>query len=379
MCKLSQNQKAAPIGSNQVRQMAKSVDVHDDHLLYIKEPPDVAHSMFSFIKAMDIPYLKVDECFRQLHWSESFVHLTDLAEKDLEEQTLAELGVSDHLLHFINEQLSISVGRGNQIVKNCYEDDDATIKVTVFPERGTYAFVYYVLLEDLTVKRKFEELVTFQHQMQAVSHIAASVAHELRNPLSVIKGFLQLSHLTSDFQKYYNTIISELNRMNVIIEDFLSVSRKKNDRKWQSPAQLLQSLAELMRAECSLHSVEFQLDIEETFAICHVNESMFKQVMLNLLRNSIEAYEEQSTGRRLEIRSREVGEQVIIELIDNGKGMPDTVLSQLGKPFFTTKEKGTGVGIPLCKKIIEDHGGTFYIQSEANVGTRIEMVLPLLV
>ncbi len=133
-----------------------------------------------------------------------------------------------------------------------------------------------------------------------------------------------------------------------------------------------------MKAECLLHSVELQVQFDKTPSICHINESMFKQVMLNLLRNAIEAFDEKTSYRYLKVHSKEVGEFVHIELIDNGKGMPKEVLNQLGRPFFTTKDKGTGVGIPLCKKIVEDHGGQFEVSSETNVGTNVKIIFPLL-
>lgn len=215
--------------------------------------------------------------------------------------------------------------------------------------------------------------------MEAVSHIAAGVAHELRNPLSVIKGFLQLAKLTDDFHKYYDTILSELNRMNLIIEDFLSVSRKKMTRSWQSPNQIIESLVQILKSECLLHDVNLDLQLTATKynVTVHVNESMIKQVILNLLRNSVEAYGSSNINRRFIVKTEIEDERFLLTLKDNGKGMPDEVLNQLGKPFFTTKEKGNGIGIPLCKKIIEDHGGSFIITSEYNVGTEVRISLPL--
>lgn len=370
MVNQSNSQGEGPKGSIHMLQKEMNND-HSSHL-------NTNLSMFLLIKELDLPYIKVDNMLKQLHWSDSFIYLTDLNEADLGQFTLAELASADQLIEFIHQQLCLS-SKYTQIIKNVYEYEEEVIHVTIIPEAEENSVFYYVLLEDLSLQLKYEELLTFQHQMQAVSHIAAGVAHELRNPLSVIKGFLQLSHLTCDFQKYYNTIISELNRMNIIIEDFLSVSRKKNTRKWQSPANLIKSLAELMKAECLLHSVELQVHFDVTPSICYLNESMFKQVMLNLLRNAIEAFDEGTSYRYLKVQSKEVGEFVHIELIDNGKGMPQEVLNQLGRPFFTTKEKGTGVGIPLCKKIVEDHGGKFEVSSEANVGTTVKMIFPLLV
>ncbi len=126
-----------------------------------------------------------------------------------------------------------------------------------------------------------------------------------------------------------------------------------------------------------MHDVEFRLNLKETSTMVNVNESMIKQVMLNLLRNSIEAYGESNTNRAFWIETRIVNNEYEIKVCDNGKGMPEEVLNQLGKPFFTTKEKGTGIGIPLCKKIIEDHGGTYRIKSTYNIGTTVLITIPL--
>ncbi|MBG9785717.1 hypothetical protein ABD70_18260 [Alkalihalobacillus lehensis] len=335
-------------------------------------------TMFTLIEELNLPYLKVDQALNVLSWNEMFSYLTDIKADELQHSSISELAITHSIAEFFQDQMALST-KYVQITKSVYENGGNVLNVTFIPEVEDNHVYYFIMLEDLSLQTKYEELLTFQHQMQAVSHIAAGVAHELRNPLSVIKGFLQLSHLTCDFQKYYNTIISELNRMNIIIEDFLSFSRKKTNRKWQSPSNLIESLVELMKAECLLHSVELQVDFDKSFSICHINESMFKQVMLNLLRNAIEAFDEGASYKYLKVSSKEIGEYVHIELIDNGKGMPKDVLEQLGKPFFTTKEKGTGVGIPLCKKIVEDHGGKFQILSERDVGTKVILTFPLLV
>lgn len=232
-----------------------------------------------------------------------------------------------------------------------------------------------MIIYDYTIQKRFENLLTFHDQMESVSHIAAGVAHELRNPLSVIKGFLQLAKLTNSYPKYYDTILSELNRMNGIIEDFLSVSRKKTDRKLQSPYIIIKSLVEIIKSECILHNITVNFQLESTTEQVDVNEAMIKQVILNILRNSLEAYHDEK-GRQFLVKTYTSSSSYYIFLEDNGIGMSAEVLKQLGKPFFTTKEKGTGIGIPLCKKIIEEHGGTFDIASKINVGTTVKISLP---
>lgn len=149
------------------------------------------------------------------------------------------------------------------------------------------------------------------------------------------------------------------------------------ERKRQSPTKMMESLIEIMKAECVLNNVQFSIDLVETDKLIYVNESMMKQVMLNLLRNSIEAFTEEGTDRSFSIQTAIEENHYVIKVIDNGEGIPESVLQNIEKPFFTTKETGTGVGIPLCKRIIEDHGGQFEIQSVYKVGTTVIIKLPL--
>ncbi|WP_100372415.1 two-component system sensor histidine kinase NtrB [Bacillus sp. FJAT-45037] len=326
-----------------------------------------------FIDELGIPYLKVNHFTEIIAWNQSFVELTDMRSAYLHDSTIEELSTHDELLSFAY-QLILKVLSNNEAVDADFEEGELYVRVKVLQpcEKGEM----YLIFEDRSLQKQFENLLTFHHQMEAVSHIAAGVAHELRNPLSVIKGFMQLAKLTGDHDKYYDTVLSELNRMNGIIEDFLSVSRKKIGRKKQSPFLIMSSLIEIIKSECLLHDVELTLELTPTKSLVCVNESMVKQVVLNLLRNSIEAYGSSNTSRLFKVQTFAEEDFYRIVVSDNGKGMPQSVLEQLGKPFFTTKETGTGIGIPLCKKIIEDHGGSFHISSEFNVGTAVTLTLP---
>lgn len=326
------------------------------------------------IEELAIPFLKVNDQLYAVKWNDAFLEMADIEEGELSLLSLKELALINPFVSFC-VNLICAANNQNLRQEDEFEGEDSLFRIRAVPFFADKTI--YLIFEDRSLQKQFENLLTFHHQMEAVSHIAAGVAHELRNPLSVIKGFLQLAQLTNDFQKYYDTILSELNRMNGIIEDFLSVSRKKIDRKWQSPVKLMKSLIEIMKAECLLHNVELHLDIFETSKLVHVNESMIKQVMLNLLRNSIEAYGESNANRAFWVDTKIEDNDYIIYIKDNGRGMPESVLNKIGKPFFTTKESGTGIGIPLCKKIIEDHGGAFKIESTYSIGTTVMISLPL--
>ncbi len=293
----------------------------------------------------------------------------------LKGQNLHYLNIHHPLLSHM-QQMTKEIRSTKIVNERFYYEDDILyqIKGMYFESDESIRFVLY----DRSPQQRFENLLLYKKQMESVSHLAAGVAHELRNPLSVIQGFIQLSSVTKDFSKYYDTVLSELARMNEIIEDFLSVSRRKVHKQKQRPDLIIKSLIHIIQSECLLHNLFFEYQVDECERFSMVNESMVKQVVLNLLRNSIEACSNQKEDRyiQLEGNSKENHYEVIFR--DRGPGMGQEVLEQLGRPFFTTKEKGNGIGIPLCKKIIEEHGGSFEIGSELEVGTTITFTIPFI-
>ncbi|WP_078379680.1 sensor histidine kinase [Sutcliffiella halmapala] len=256
----------------------------------------------------------------------------------------------------------------------CYDDEMLFQIQGIFFEHMEKTFF---IIHDRSYQQKFENLLIYKQQMESVSQISAGMAHELRNPLSVIKGFIQLSQITNNWSKYYDTIMAEISRMNSIIEDFLSVSRKKVNKQAIQPQHIFQSLVYIFQSECLLHNIDFDFEIEKVEEEVVVNEAMIKQVMLNLLRNAIEAFPEYQKNKFFLLRAKKSDVFYEITVMDNGKGMAEDVLDRIGKPFFTTKEKGNGLGIPLCKKIIEDHDGELFIDSKLGEGSTFCFRLPL--
>ncbi|TCP32367.1 phospho-acceptor domain-containing protein [Scopulibacillus darangshiensis] len=255
-----------------------------------------------------------------------------------------------------------------------HKDNLFHIHAIYFDETEQIIFV----IDNRTETNEFNSLIKHKQQMESVSHLAAGFAHELRNPLSVIRGFIQLSGLTNNIGKYYQTILSEIDRMNNIVEDFLSLSRKTSRKRAQDPNGLFNSLIPLIRSECLLRKINFDYDFEKTERKIYFDDSMIKQIILNLLRNAVEAFDENQTDRHFVIKTAVNTDEYRVTISDNGPGMKKSVLDQLGKPFFTTKETGTGIGLPLCKKIVEDHYGDFIIKSTLGEGTTIIFTLPFL-
>ncbi|WLD92098.1 nitrogen regulation protein NR(II) [Alkalihalobacillus sp. AL-G] len=358
-----------------IEQKKKNSNSADSKINY-QELYEMEHDFRNFMfQELEIGILAID----RNNWIQCCnEHMAKLVEINSGEQlvgkNLFEMG-SEHPLIIHMEQMTKVIRDSGIVNERFYYDEDSLYQVRgmFFESDNSIRFVLY----DRSHQQRFENLLMYKKQMESVSHLAAGVAHELRNPLSVIQGFIQLSTVTKDFSKYYDTVISELSRMNEIIEDFLSVSRKKIQKQKQRPDLIIRSLVHIIQSECLLHNLVFKYHFDESSQQAMVNESMIKQVVLNLLRNSIEAYGDKKEHRYIRLSGKEESGYYEVNFIDHGPGMSPEVLEQLGRPFFTTKDKGTGIGIPLCKKIIEEHGGKFTIDTEPGKGTKIRFCLPL--
>ncbi|MFT8362113.1 MAG: HAMP domain-containing sensor histidine kinase [Sporolactobacillus sp.] len=212
---------------------------------------------------------------------------------------------------------------------------------------------------------------------QFLSKMAAEVVHELRNPLTVIRGFVQLSSLTQEFDKYHTAIVSEIDRMYSILENFLSFANKKMKMQSILPDKLAHELIDYIRSECLLKHIVFDYDIAYSAHTCRVDRDKMKQVMINLLRNALEALDDSRCVKR-EIFLRGLVEDTgyRFSLKDSGYGIERDILKHLGDLFYTTKENGSGIGLSVCKKIISDHNGSFCLTSIPGQGTTVSFTIP---
>lgn len=234
----------------------------------------------------------------------------------------------------------------------------------------------HIIIRDFTERKKTQELLLNSEKLSVAGQLAAGIAHEVRNPLTAIKGFLQLMDANAEYQESYSRIInSEVDRIELILSELLLLS-KPQDVKFKK-ANLLEILLQvkaLIDTHANMNNIEVELsyltDIQEF--IC--DENQLKQVFINFLKNSIEAMPH---GGRIDMNVKSVGpDSICIQMIDEGCGIPKEHLERIGQPFFTTKENGTGLGLMISKKIIENHQGTCQISSSPK-GTKIELTLPL--
>ncbi|WP_197081214.1 ATP-binding protein [Gordoniibacillus kamchatkensis] len=233
---------------------------------------------------------------------------------------------------------------------------------------------------DITEVRELREKIDGLDRLSLVGQMAASVAHEIRNPMTSIRGFVQLMSerdRDSDHSHhgYYPIILEELDRVNGIIEDFLSLSRNRVVHK--EPLNLNALVEEslpLLWAEANMNGIEIKLGLPEQLPELSLDRKEMKQLLLNLTHNAFEAMDR---GGTLTLRTEADETAVYLRVSDTGCGMPREMMDRLFQPFFTTKQKGTGLGLAVCKNIVDRHNGRLDVRSEPGQGTTFTVVLPL--
>ncbi|MGG6471116.1 ATP-binding protein, partial [Saccharococcus caldoxylosilyticus] len=215
-------------------------------------------------------------------------------------------------------------------------------------------------------------------KMEVVSHLAASISHEVRNPLTTARGFIQLleqSHLSQEKRKQYIRIaIEELDRAEAIITDYLTFAKPAPESVENLNVKTeMERVIDIVRPLANMNSVEVQTSLIP----CNVKgeRQKLQQCLLNIIKNAIEAM---PNGGTLEVYISIEKDQVLIRISDTGVGMTKEQIERLGEPYFTTKgRRGTGLGMMVVYRIIESMGGTIQIASEVNKGTQVSLYLPL--
>lgn len=233
------------------------------------------------------------------------------------------------------------------------------------------------VFRDITERKQTEELIRRSEKLSLVGQMAAGVAHEIRNPLTAIKGFSQLlKEKNNEFKDFYEIMISELDRINDIVNEFMFLA-KPNPIQFKKVAlrSILDNVISLMNTQAIMNNVSIQVLYDNDQVCIKCDENQIKQVFINILKNAVDAM---PNGGDIIITCSKPQDQdeVLIMFIDQGIGIPKDRLRKIGEPFYTTKEQGTGLGLMLSYKIIESHKGKINIHSEINKGTTIEIVLP---
>lgn len=237
-----------------------------------------------------------------------------------------------------------------------------------------------VVFRDVTIIRHYEGELKEKERAAALGEMALGVVHEVKNPLTSVKGFTQLLQrpgLSEEKRKsYLETIDGDLNRVNRLLNEMLIYGGYHHlERTPGDIGSLVQETVEKLEAEYPDVRVRLRAPAGGCDGLVFDRFKLF-QVFNNIIRNAVDAMEGRA-DKQLVILMKESGGSLVIDFVDNGTGIEPDNLDKVFDPFFTTKETGTGFGLPICYKIVEGHGGTIQVKSRPGRYTRVRLIVPL--
>ena len=246
-----------------------------------------------------------------------------------------------------------------------------------------------IKIDDITEKRNQETLLHRMESLAGLTNLAASVAHEIKNPLGSISIYIQLlqkavnKSRNSDeklpekkfLENYLEIINQEIDRLNNIIVDFLFAVRPISAELIpENPVKLLNSYVEFFKPELEEKNIKLKTAFLENSPKILLDEKLFKQVLINLVQNAIVAMPD---GGELFFSTRITGDKYLISVADTGIGMNSETASRIFEPYFTTKVTGTGLGLTMVYKVIKEFGGDIEVESYEGKGTIFTISLPI--
>lgn len=344
-------------------------------------------------KRMDDHLIRSQQRFRKIFDSSPLLKAI-LSQKDL---TFIDINASwtkftgyrsNELIHqkinrknFIDEVTGKSIDLNNKIrnKKIRYETKDGEVRsgllstemIDIDSEPCTL-----VVLNDITERVHLENEMYRLDRLNLIGEMAAGIAHEIRNPMTTVQGFLQLSRNRADnlSPDFIDLMLEELNRANSIITEFLNLAKNKiSVKKKQNLNAIIEALSPLIQAEAFRSNKQLTLDLGECPDIS-LDEKEIRQLILNIALNGLDAM---TSNGNLTIKTYQDKETVVLQIKDQGQGINPEILSKLGTPFFTTKETGTGLGLAICYSVAKRHEANIEIETGEN-GTTFSVQFQLI-
>ncbi|SMQ81332.1 PAS domain S-box-containing protein [Bacillus sp. OV166] len=282
----------------------------------------------------------------------SWIKFTGYSQDELEKHKI-------NLKNFVDESTGkpINLDRKIRNKKISYKTKNGDIRdgllstemIDIDPEPCTL-----IVLTDITDTVHLEKEMSRLDRLNLIGEMAAGIAHEIRNPMTTVQGFLQLSRNNSAnlSAEIIDLMLDELRRANAIITEFLNLAKNKvSVKKKQNLNTILEALSPLIQAEAFRSNKQVKLDLNKCPDI-YLDQKEIRQLILNIALNGLDAM---SSNGKLTIKTYTKNQAVILEIKDQGHGISPDVLQKLGTPFFTTKETGTGLGLAICYSVAKRH------------------------
>lgn len=310
--------------------------------------------------------------------NEPACEILEQTKEDICSQTMEMFLSSSNFDLVIEHKATIeSKGEGEGDIQ--YKTASGKVKQIEFStKKGILPGLYMTIIRDVTEKKQMEEQIRKSDTLQVVGQLAAGIAHEIRNPMTALKGFIQLleDSMKEGHSLYFDIITSELQRIESIITEFLVLAKPQAIKfEEKSLAVIVQETIDLLNAQALLENVQFETDFDPSLSKVYCEPHQLKQVFINVIKNAIEAMK---GGGVISIEVKHLNNRYMrVSIHDEGEGMPPERIRKLGEPFYTTKEKGTGLGLMVSYKIVEEHKGYIEVESELGVGTTFHVTLPV--
>lgn len=252
--------------------------------------------------------------------------------------------------------------------------DGVTLPITY---EGNGAFIG--IFKDISHQMLEDERIIQSEKLSTAGQLAAGIAHEIRNPLTAINGFMKLLRSSERMNnRYFSIIESELKRIEFIVNELLVLSKPQTTHisKPVDLLSLLEQVITLMNGQAALKNINILPVCTDKYIWIHGENYQLKQVFINLLKNAMEAM---NNGGNIHIHILTHESEARISVKDEGSGMTEDQINSLGKPFYTTKETGTGLGFMITQNIIHNHGGSITVESLPQHGTTFTVIIPTII
>ncbi|MGE7842093.1 PAS domain-containing sensor histidine kinase [Lysinibacillus sp. NPDC093712] len=353
------NDRAIELYVSKEQERSQSFSAYD-HLPYAVIVSDASGIILGLNKYAEM-YLKIEKS-QLLHKAHQHIFDSFTMKNGQITTYLSKLMGEKHaIIHVVDE---------TQVSRTCYYEISS-----VFDE---YNNIIVTVINDETEKKQLQHKVEHQEALNVVGQMAASIAHEIRNPLTSLKGFTELLKLNADEESrmYLSVIDSELQRMEQILSELLVLSKPTSMKiELIELDHIVKQVIEFMLPDALMKKIMIQYIPSATGVYIGGNENRLKQVFMNLIKNAMEAMH---NGGTITVEMNVI-DCTIVELMikDEGSGMDSKTIQNLFQPFYTTKSTGTGLGLAFVKKVIEEHEGVIGVQSEVQKGTCFHMQFPV--
>lgn len=324
-----------------------------------------------------------------LLWNDQFqiVDINQSGQRMLQMSKEDLVGIS---LHSILNDCNITDDELKEQIRSIHSDgqSDGNLSITLKSGRkkffefsnklNIFSNISMTTFKDITEKLEMEEQLRKSDTLNVIGELAAGIAHEIRNPMTALKGFIQLleGSVKEDHTMYFNVITTELSRIDSIINEFLILAKPQAVKFVEKDiSQIMKETVDLLSAQAVLHNVQFRTYYEQNLPRVFCESNQMKKVFINIIKNAIEVMPK---GGYITVSiQKESDQRVHISIGDEGTGIPAHKIKKLGEPFYTTKERGTGLGLMVTYKIIEEHKGTIEVESKLGEGTVFHIYLPI--